>query len=510
MKYLRYIIKNEEPIRIADAATSQSGQTDSIRYITGSTIQGYIVSSLSGRKDFEEIKKALFSAEMVYTNAYPTTGARPLFPSPKGFYEDKTIVKGEKEIQNVVVNGDFSDGMKRASLGSYAYIEDGCVHYYNLKMRSAMKIIVNPGNGQEKSIFRNEMITAGQYFEGYIRLGSDSVNHLITELMGEGQRIRLGNARTSGMGGCRVIKTEVVEDLSSLFRGFCAESSCYMMLLSDTTMRNDTGEICGLDLESLEKIFGVEKLRVAYAATSVREVHGYNRTWRTHLPVTKMYEAGSIFHFTYEGTLRPDRMEKIFDEGVGVRRTEGFGRVTFLKDYEQVNRKFPEVYAYTEEEADANARRLSVEEQSVLKIAAKNYYRNQLKREFIKYIINNPLKREGFSNSKIGAIEAVILRNRYDYSSARKGLKDFFDHEGEKERGIRIQKERASIAPLEKQIEGILDDPLIETLISSKGEDTALSKREIMGMQIKDFYTDKDEETDKLQLLIRMIRYDRK
>ena len=94
---------------------------------------------------------------------------------------------------------------------------------------------------------------------------------------------------------------------------------------------------------------------------------GYNRTWRTHLPVTKMYEAGSIFHFTYEGTLRPDRMEKIFDEGVGVRRTEGFGRVTFLKDYEQVNRKFPEVYAYTEEEADANARRLSVEEQSVLK-----------------------------------------------------------------------------------------------------------------------------------------------
>ena len=127
--YLRYVLKNEEPLRIADDATRQSGQSDSLRYISGSAMQGYIISSLSGREDFENIKKELFSAEVAYLNAYLTTKEHTLIPSPKGFYEDKSIVEGEKTIQNVVINGDFSDGMKRASLGRYAFIKDNCIHY---------------------------------------------------------------------------------------------------------------------------------------------------------------------------------------------------------------------------------------------------------------------------------------------------------------------------------------------------------------------------------------------
>ena len=46
MKYIRYIVKNDEPLRIADDSTSQNGQTVTLRYIPGTTIRGYIVNQL--------------------------------------------------------------------------------------------------------------------------------------------------------------------------------------------------------------------------------------------------------------------------------------------------------------------------------------------------------------------------------------------------------------------------------------------------------------------------------
>lgn len=35
--YFRYVIKNMEPLRIADDSSSQNGQTNTLRYIPGSS-----------------------------------------------------------------------------------------------------------------------------------------------------------------------------------------------------------------------------------------------------------------------------------------------------------------------------------------------------------------------------------------------------------------------------------------------------------------------------------------
>ena len=115
-EYLRYVIRNIEPVRIADDSTSQSGQTNTLRYIPGTTIRGLIINALAGNEEFEQIKQKLFSEKMAYLNAYPMAGERELFPSPKGFYEDKSDAEGKKEIENVVVNGEFTEGSKRAGL----------------------------------------------------------------------------------------------------------------------------------------------------------------------------------------------------------------------------------------------------------------------------------------------------------------------------------------------------------------------------------------------------------
>ena len=45
-KYIKFVFKNKEPLRIADDNSSQSGQMITLRYIPGTTIRGYIVNQL--------------------------------------------------------------------------------------------------------------------------------------------------------------------------------------------------------------------------------------------------------------------------------------------------------------------------------------------------------------------------------------------------------------------------------------------------------------------------------
>ena len=51
-EYIKYQIKNIEPLRIADDSTSQNGQTTTLRYIPGTTIRGWIINQLAKRADF--------------------------------------------------------------------------------------------------------------------------------------------------------------------------------------------------------------------------------------------------------------------------------------------------------------------------------------------------------------------------------------------------------------------------------------------------------------------------
>ena len=112
MKYLKYILKNIEPLRIADDSISQSGQAVTLRYIPGTTMKGYVINSLVNNNPavFEENKRELFSDKVCFLNAYPYEDEKELIPSPKGFYEDKTGSNDKKEISNVVINGEFSHG----------------------------------------------------------------------------------------------------------------------------------------------------------------------------------------------------------------------------------------------------------------------------------------------------------------------------------------------------------------------------------------------------------------
>ncbi len=503
-RYLRYVLMNVEPIRIADDSTSQSGQTMTLKFIPGTTIRGLVVNALSRGKEFDEIRQALFSSDVRYLNACVSVEGKELFPSPKGFYEDKSEAQGKKRIENVVVEGAFREGMKRAALGRYACIEDDTVRYYGVETGSDLKIKINVSE-EEQNVFRNEYITAGHFFTGYIAVEKPELEEAVKGVFDK--MVILGNARSAGFGKCRVVSAEYVDKIpyGELLPGTDRKGSCYMMLLSNLAMRDENGEICGLNLKQMEKLMGVEHLSVKYCSTSTVDVRGYNRTWGIHTPSVTMYEQGSVFHLVYEGTLSAERMAAISDSGIGIRKNEGFGRVIFLDQYEKVTWKARGEETPEGKSAPAAARSAEAcgEDAEVLKLTAGNYYRNLIRRKMREYVVDHPLQKGALGSSQLGKLEALTTAYKYDPAAGKKAIEQYFSHAEEKEANRKTQKARGSIKGLVREVRKVFDADL-NGLLGLETGDT------IMGVDIKELLTEEDVYRLKMKLLTELIRYDNK
>lgn len=373
-KYLRYVIRNIEPLRIADDSASKRGQTATLQYIPGSTIRGLVINALSKDNGFILIKKKLFSSGVRFLNAYPLAEwqikseelkKKELIPSPKGFYEYKgePDESGTKVIENSVANEDFSQyGLKKADIGKYCYIKDGRICYFPIEIGSDMKINMNREGNEEQDVFRSEYIMPGHSFAGYIAIDEELEGHDKSSDQNERKshrniiimrevadkirnvfsgQIILGNARSAGMGKCIVEECDYYEDVpySEYQEEPPLSGKCYMMLLSNAVMRGKNGEYCGFDMDALANDLDVEKMEIEQCATSVVDVKGFNRTWKCKIPSVPMFEQGSVFRLSVEGELTEEKIRRLMDKGIGIRRDEGFGRIIFLKDYDQIHVK---------------------------------------------------------------------------------------------------------------------------------------------------------------------------
>ncbi len=524
-KYLKYELVNLEPLRIADDSISQNGQTTPLSYIPGTTVRGLTVNQLAGKPDFEtKWKRLLFSEQVRFLNAYltvqlPTGQSRELIPSPKGFYENKVVPQeGQaKKVENVTKAGVFTPGNKRAGLGQYCYMDKGCIYYYSVDTGSDMKIKRNVELGEDaQSVFRSTYIRKNQHFTGYIALpetgeNTEQLEQEIKAIFREGNTIILGNARTSGMGKCRIIHSQIINELPYGSYGQTGDAaiqgSCYMLLLSNTAMRNAYGENCGIDWEWLEKQLGEDvKIREesSYCATSTVDVRGYNRNWTGAIPSVTMYEKGSVFHIAFTGTVTADGLQRLSQEGIGIRTNEGFGRVLFLRDYESIVCKMPGERA--EGEVTVRQDKLSQEDQQTLTIAARGYYRNLLQSGMQEYVLNKPLSVYG-SNSQKGNVLALATKYRYEPEKGIKEIRGYLKHAEDKQDGNRVQKERASIAALKERVNKILDEKnSLDSLLELPTQDA----ERIMGIPRQEIFGAKEEQRHRLELIIILLRYDNK
>lgn len=507
-KYLKYIMKNIEPLRIADDSSSQFGQTAALNYIPGSAVRGMVIHALAAEADFASIKQTLFSDTIRFLNAYPVIGVKELMPSPKGFYEDKTESR-KKEIQNIVIDGSFQEGLKRASIGDYCYFSDGCIFYHQPESGADMKIKMNLEDHEKRNVFRNEYLMPGQRFAGYIALETADDEDDLTRLADRIRKafdgfVRIGNGRLSGMGRCLAESCTFCDGLP--FAEYMAQGTldgeCYMMLLSDTVMRKENGELCGIYKESLEAQMGVTQLKYDLCATSTVNIKGFNRTWGGKVPSAVMYGKGSVFHLTYQGSFQEENALRLMDRGIGIRRNEGFGRVIFLDGYKDIKNK-QEIDAAVQNQFRGTDSK--PEDQEVLKTAAYGYYKMQIARATDWYVTEHPLHKGSIADSQLGQLESIAVSCQYDPERGVETIRKYLSHAAEKGEKNNQQKEKNTIRGMADFILQLLDKNLEEVLdIQTKHKDT------VMGFPKTELLSSAEEKKLKLKLLIKLIRYDNK
>lgn len=498
-RYIRYELMNVQPIRVADDSCSQSGQSATLKYIPGTAIRGYVVNALRNTADFDLVKSALFSNKVRFLNAYIKEEGHELIPSPKGFYEDKKKTSGEKAVENVVVDGVFTPGYKRAGLGSFCYFSNGCICYYSVQTGSDLKIKVNLEDDEKRNVFRLEYIKPGHTFVGYIALDEENLTDRIKDLFTD--CVCIGNARSQGLGQCLITeKTEVLDEIpySEYMLNEDTAGNCYMLLLSDTVMIGKNGEPEGLNEQELADILGVKEVKTEFCSTSIVNVRGYNRTLGVKTPSRTAYEKGSVFKLSFgEDTIKAENIRRLCDEGIGINKNTGMGRVMILKDYEGISSKLGKKHRRAQILSDTG----HAADRAVLKLAAENRYRQLIKHAMAKAALpdDDEFGALNLNSSQLGRVEAIILQNRYDMKEARATLDKFFGHERLKEEKHRKHDDKKSLKGLEEFVYFVLDHDFSEIFDAHE-----LDKEEIFSIPRAELLS--EDETDRLKLDFILMR----
>lgn len=500
-KYLKYTIINTAPIRIADDETSQHGQTDTLRYFPGSTIRGYVITNLSHEKDFESYKKELFSGKICFLNAYPCIEKQELIPSLKGFYEDKSETVDRKELINIMA-GDVVPGYKRASLGSFCYIENDCVHYMNVEVGEDVGI--NTGKESAKrNVFRSQYIKKNQTFSGYIVFHDGVADEMIEKIAYTfDEPMFLGNRRSAGYGACDCIQKTLSERVPyQEIRSEQGGADLYMILLSDTVMRDKNGELTGLCLEELAERLGCESLDIEKCATSVTDIRGYNRMWQGMIPSAVMYAAGSVFHLKLSAAVTAERLRQLEISGIGIRRDEGFGQIAFIRDYAKIRYKQPLEKVQQERVAKTSwGKKCDTDED--IRIAATGFVMHKLENAMERYIVEQKLELPGISESKKGLLRSMCMELHYQPKEAKQQIVRYIEHDWQKDEKRKKHDGKQKQTALYQYVHKVLDTDLY-ALLGVEWEN-----HQVMGMDIRKILTEDEIVQYKLKLMIGQLRYE--
>ena len=329
---IRYRLHTEAPVLITDLGRSRGNSYETRGYIPGSAIRGMVISSLASQKPdwFAKHKVELLSDQTKFLDAVPVVKDLVPLPSIKGFYEDKE----EKQFETVVKNGDFTPGLKRAKLGSFCALEGETVVYWSARTDGVTRIQRSTGTEEETRPFQTRYLSAGQDFEGYICLQNPELAPELSCAFPE--TVWLGADRYEGFGKCIVTLRKAAEAPSwiALYGPQNQEqvgTVLYLLAVSPLTMVNELGEPCGIEEGELARKLGVERCTISFCSTSMSEYGGYNRTWKSRSPAVRMYDRGSIFRLECSAPPVLEQILAVEREGLGIRRSEGYGQVLFLR-----------------------------------------------------------------------------------------------------------------------------------------------------------------------------------
>lgn len=330
-KFIYYRIKTKLPVQVTNFMESKDGNYKTYPYITGSIMRGLVLNNLAKDNQFFNANKVeLLSNKTRFTNLTPHKNGYEVIPTIMGFYEHKD----ETGLENIVVDGSFESGKKRAKLGEFCAIDCDKIKFTSVKKSRETRIGLNK-NGDNNTIFTTSHILAEQEFEGYILLENETFsNRIINSFKKE---FFIGADKNEGFGKCELIEIKVVDNLKYIEKyGYSTQTELskelYLLALSPFTMTDEAGDVCGLDEIDLSKQLGVDVAQVQYCSTSCSEYSNFNTKWMARNSIVSMYNQGCIFKITCSDIPAIEKIKNIEINGLGVRSQEGFGQVLFIRN----------------------------------------------------------------------------------------------------------------------------------------------------------------------------------
>lgn len=326
---IRYELYLNEPVKMGSSGNQPA--SESRTFVYGSSIRGAVIGALLSAGEDQLVPQVLDSCR--FSNAYPMVNQQKLVPCPSIFFASKYDVREAKRAgKQLTVNLRIAkeapeEEEKPIGVGQYCAVGTKNLQLYNVEQTAKLHVSVRSGE-----MFRYEAIEAGQTFYGSITCPDGRMAEKIETLI-SGQTYWIGGSRSAGYGKCTFVKTNR-EKPDRLMPTRNTPGILTVYALSDLILLDDNGCECGeVSTKLLEKKLGIRNVTLLRSYVTITRTRGFNFTWHAGQIERSSVSCGSIFFYSYEGSITRQLADAFEREGVGLRRNEGFGQILIDPDF---------------------------------------------------------------------------------------------------------------------------------------------------------------------------------
>ncbi|NJL06397.1 MAG: hypothetical protein HC911_16125 [Chloroflexaceae bacterium] len=362
MKALRYTITLEDPL-LATSLQGEPNSSISLDYIPGSLVRGALIARYLHDKGAAhdlphdpDARRLFLDGRTRYLHAYPVVNGHRLLPTPRCLAAGKQVDLSEagQPVMNLTSLQDFAarrayekhNGALRPVSAPFCHITDEQIMLHRPERTIAIHVQRDRNVGKATrasgAIFRYDALAAGQVFQGVILLDTDTDVSTLTSLLPTDQPLWLGRSRSAHYGRVRLSVEPVLhawqeweEPSTELAANAEPDAPHLLLFLSDAILPDTNGQpTISLTDATLAQALGITD----GSLTIMREqsyigstIHGgYNAAARIQLPQQPAIVAGSVVAFRLTTPLAAPNLARLHQQGIGLRRAEGFGRVALV------------------------------------------------------------------------------------------------------------------------------------------------------------------------------------
>lgn len=348
-RYIKYRITTLEPLKLAGEG-SQQGTVVTRNFIQGAAIRGVLIGRYLREHPDEEIDASAHQREKFLTktkfySAYIAADKQATIPVPYVFQADKQVMREQEErgedidIQNRFHKEQEKKGTQPVKRNAFCVMNDECMYTLDVNKVEHLHIQKSEEKNKEAIMFRYEAIAPGQTFIGFIQCEEEWVADFVKLL--EDDICYIGGSKGSGYGKCK-LQLDQTMDYATYRNEFPVElenshkNQFILYALSDLVLFDQNGMVANaIDEEFLKETLELEKVEKRTMVCDTSITSGYNSKHRAHSVQQTAVRAGSVFQYEYIGTLQMERIQELEEQGVGIRREEGYGRILVNPDFSQ-------------------------------------------------------------------------------------------------------------------------------------------------------------------------------